>query len=491
MGRETSWRMAAWLVGTLATMLTASASAASGAMPLSGAGASPIAAGLSGVTAGALALPGRSDVRAVTMPGRSNVTRFHCQEPGAEFECYGPRQIRAAYGFNALLREGKDGSGQTIVIIDAFQDPTLSSDLSSFDSAFNLAAPPSFEVVAPFGLTPFEPANPNQVGWSGEIALDVEWAHAIAPGAKLILALAPSNSNGDMVSTERYVIEHNLGDVVSMSFGETEGCTAPTLQEEEHNLFKTAVNQGMTLVSGTGDWGAAQFTCEETGFLSSPAVATPSSDPNVTAVGGTRLVARLTSGRYESESVWNESETEEGAGGGGFSSLYAAPKYQRGVSGISSQRGVPDITYDAAAHGGLVVAWGSRGTPGEFWIFSGTSEGTPQWAALTAIADQVAGRRLGNINPALYQIGQRSLARYALHDITVGNNSYAGVTGYAAGPGWDAASGWGSPKASRLVKDLVLSGAESGDQSSAIRGASVKPRPNIAGAGKGRGFKPL
>jgi subtilase family serine protease len=237
-----------------------------------------------------------------------------------------PAPVRRVYEFSSLIGEGKEGSGQTIVVIDAYQDPTLSSDLTSFASAFKLPAPSSLQVVAPFGITPFEPADHNQVVWSGEIALDVEWAHAIAPGAKLVLALAPSSKDSDLVATERYVVEHNLGEVISMSYGETEGSDPVALTEEDHMVFKTAVNQGMTLVSGAGDTGAAALNCEETAFLPTPTVEVPASDPNVTAVGGTALIAKLTSGGYESESVWNEPE-EEGAGGGGFSSIYAALRY--------------------------------------------------------------------------------------------------------------------------------------------------------------------
>jgi subtilase family serine protease len=472
------------LVGMLIALLTGFGTAAFGATPIALGPALP-GGSRSGVEH--MSVQEGPPVRPAGRARPDTGARFHCQEPGAEYECYGPRQIRTAYRFNALLKAGKDGSGETIVIIDGSQSPTLSSDLASFDSAFGLPAP-NLEIVAPFGITPWDPsAEPIQIVASAEISLDVEWAHAIAPGAKLVLALAPTNSNADFVATERYVIEHNLGDVISMSFGETEGCEAPTLQEEEHDLFKTAVDQGMTVIASAGDFGSAEFNCEETGFLPAPTVATPASDPNVTAVGGTALIARLRSGKYESESVWNE-ESEGEAGGGGFSLLYPAPKYQQGVSGITSQRGVPDISYDGANHGGVVVAWGSSGEPNEFWVFGGTSAGAPQWAALTAIADQVAQRRLGNINPALYAIGKSNRAPQAFHDITVGNNDFPPVTGYAAAPGWDAASGWGSPQASKLVKDLVSSNAEHGDQSSPINKRASSSNP---GAGKEHRFKPF
>jgi subtilase family serine protease len=124
-------------------------------------------------------------------------------------------------------------------------------------------------------------------------------------------------------------------------------------------------------------------------------------------------------------------------------------------------------------------------------VFSGTSVGTPQWAALTAIADQVAQRRLGNINPALYAIGQGKRAVVAFHDITVGNNSFQSVPGYAATPGWDAASGWGSPKARNLVSKLASSQAENGDQSNAGQGEQNQARPRRPSVEKAHTVKPL
>jgi subtilase family serine protease len=360
--------------------------------------------------------------------------------------------MRAAYGFTSLIGHGEDGRGRTIVVIVADQDPTLSTDLAAFDSQFGLPAPPSFKVVAPFGITPFEPGNPEQLIASSEIAIDVEWSHAIAPGANIVLALGRSGSASDLVATERYVVEHNLGDVVSMSYGETEECMPAELLETEHAIFRRGVKRGMTFVASAGDNGAAVPECPPgEGFLPHPGVFAPASDPNVTGVGGTSLQANLSSGEYESESVWNG---EGGAGGGGFSALYATPRFQEGVPPIGTKRGVPDVAYDAGVSGGVIVAWGSSGEPNEFWTFGGTSIGAPQWAGLTAIADQAAGQRLGNINPELYSIAGKHYS-HTFYDITEGNNSFAGITGYSAAPGWDAVSGWGSPIASFLVPELA------------------------------------
>jgi subtilase family serine protease len=123
----------------------------------------------------------------------------------------------------------------------------------------------------------------------------------------------------------------------------------------------------------------------------------------------------------------------------------------------------------------VIVADSNIEEGAEFFIFSGTSSGTPQWAALTAITDQLAGRRLGNINPALYAIAQGSRASRALHDITTGNNNFGPVTGYPAGTGWDAVTGWGSPNAGKLAALLASSTAETGDQSSRVTAQRLRP----------------
>jgi subtilase family serine protease len=380
---------------------------------------------------------------------------FHCQSPSATFKCYGPAQIRKAYSIQPLIDNGQDGSGMTITIIDAFQNPTMASDLASFDSAFGLPAPPSFRIIAPFGITPFDPTNPNQVGWSSEIAIDVEWAHAVAPGAKIVLALSPSDADADLTATEGYVINHGIGDVISMSFGEAEQCMNRLLRQQEHTLFDRANARGVTLFAGSGDQGAAQFTCSGSSYIK--AVSTPASDPDVTAVGGTDLHADLTTGAYRNESVWNEPAfAPTSSGGGGFSSLYSRPRFQNSVEGVGSMRGVPDVTYSASIVDGIIVSWGSSGSPGEFWVFGGTSVGSPQWAGIAAIADQSTRRRLGNINPTLYALSltARSGAN-SFHDITSGNNAFPPISGYSARRGWDAASGLGSPIATNLVAGLA------------------------------------
>jgi subtilase family serine protease len=366
--------------------------------------------------------------------------------------CYGPDQIRAAYDIQSVLDGGTTGADQTIVIVDAFQSPTIQKDLAAFDAIWNIPAPPSFNIIAPDGLTPFDVTSPNQVGWSAEISLDVEWAHAVAPGANIDLVLAKSNDDADILSATRYAVDHDLGDVISQSFGEAEACMDPTLIEQQHQVFAQATAKGITLFASSGDQGAAQPTCDGKSLMLS--ASTPASDPQVTGVGGTHLLADAHTGVYGSESVWND---DFGAGGGGFSTIYRRPGYQAPVQGNNKQRGVPDVAYNGDVRGGVVAAW-SVLFPANvvaFFIFGGTSAGSPQWAGIVALADQKGGHRLGAINKTLYHIGKSDGYGAAFHDITSGNNSFEGVAGFDAVAGWDAATGLGTPDVANLIPLLL------------------------------------
>jgi subtilase family serine protease len=418
----------------------------------------------------------------------SHYELFTCQVGLAPGEsCYDPYQMRHAYNIDTLINAGFTGKGKTIVIIDAFQDPALVTDLKYFNSFYGLPSlnglngPPNhdlgtFTQIAPDGLGPFDPV------WAGEITLDVEWSHAIAPGANIVLVLAKSNSDADILSATKYAVDHNLGDVISQSFGENESCMDPSLLAQQHQVFADATLKNITIFASAGDFGSEQPTCD--GLSIVHAAATPASDPLVTAVGGTELHAagyclpvlgcnpatNPAPGTYQGEVVWNEPPF--GAGGGGFSVLYDEPSYQKGTIHGGEQRGEPDVSYSAAVlHGVLTRFFGS------WYLFGGTSAGSPQWAAILAIADQKAGYNLGFINKALYHIGQAP-PHYSVSffDITSGNNSFLGkVPGFGAGAGWDAASGLGSPITDQLVNYLIHF-VSPGDGISTV--AVSKPHPN-------------
>lgn len=413
---------------------------------------------------------------------------FGCQLPGGPTDvfCYGPQQVRTAYGVDKLLGKGFDGRGRTIVIIDAFQSPTMADDLALFDAVFGLPDP-VFHQVAPQGLTPFDPNDDNMVGWSGEIALDVEWAHAIAPAAKILLVLAKSNDDADILAATKWAVDHNAGDVISQSFGESEDCVDPAIASATHDVFRQATRKGITLFASAGDEGSAEPSCDGKGWVKDASA--PASDPLVTGVGGTELFAAPDNfcvdadgnqvpcppsvppaGAWQSEVTWDELMDDpvigpldgDVAGGGGFSSQFRRPDFQDGFRGIPNRsRGVPDISYSASINHGVIVAWG-----GDFWLFGGTSAGSPQWAGLIAIADQMAHRRLGTINPALYALGGSSFfSKAVFHDITDGQNgvtepnedkSLVTIPGFEAKRGWDAATGLGSPKADKLLPALIV-----------------------------------
>jgi subtilase family serine protease len=394
--------------------------------------------------------------------GKADATgTFPCQDPSYIVHCYGPKQIRAAYAIEPLLHEDINGRGRTIVIIDAFQSPTIRQDLQAFDQVFGLNSA-KLNIIAPDGLTPFDPNDPNQVGWAEEISLDVEWAHAVAPDATIDLVLAKSYQDADIISVTKYAVDHNLGDVISQSFGENESCTNPALLAEEHAIFQEAMNKRITVLASSGDNGAAQQTCDGTSWTL--AVSWPASDPLVTGVGGTQLFANQHTGSYMGEVAWNEPQFQI-ASGGGFSVIYKRPSYQKDVV-ASDQRGVPDVAYDAALNGGVLVAIsvipsGAEGGP--FHIIGGTSAGSPQWAGLVALGDQLAGHRLGFLNPTIYRIGESHSYLQGFHDILFGNNTIqlpdtqgnpVTIQGFSTQKGWNAVTGWGSPKAAGLLPML-------------------------------------
>jgi subtilase family serine protease len=393
----------------------------------------------------------------------SDVT-FNCQQPTAAIFCYGPKQIRNAYNIQGLLNAGITGKHRTIVIIDAFGNPYIQSDLQIFDQTFGLPDP-KLNIIYPDGQTPFDINNADMVGWSGEISLDVEWAHAVAPDATIDLVLSRSDFDSDIYSATKYVVDHNLGDVISQSFGEGETCASTdTLNNaqflaQQDALFKKATEKGITVLASSGDDGDAQPTCDGSSFFVS--VSSPASDPFVTAVGGTNLNADLTTGAYQSEVAW---EDGFGESGGGFSTVYSRPGYQEHVPGIGSFRGVPDVAYNAGVVGGVLTHWGVGNVvfaglgatdPRVFFIFGGTSAGSPQWAGITALADQKAGRRLGFLNPAIYSIGKSDGYAKGFHDITSGDNDALGTGFYFTSKGWDPVTGWGSPNVSNLVTLLI------------------------------------
>ena len=384
------------------------------------------------------------------------------------FPCYSPQEMQQAYGLTPLLEAGYNGAGQTIVIIDSFGSPTIEQDLKNFDFGYGLPDPPSFTVLAPLGTVPFDPGSSAQISWAKETSLDVEWAHAMAPGASIVLLTSPVDQNEgvpglpEFLALERYALDHHMGQIISQSWGATEntlfGAAGQKVLSDFNSFYQRAAMENVTVIAGSGDFGSANL--DTSGKLYHfPAVLFPASSPFVTAVGGTSLYAD-TQGNYQSETVWNDSS---GASGGGVSQHFAEPRYQYLLPAavqatLNGYRGIPDVAYNADGSTPILAYFGFFPNPSmnAYYTIAGTSEGAPSWAGIVADANQFAGRPLGFLNPKLYAIGENSEYLQLFHDMTVGNNAYVkGIPGYSATVGWDFTTGWGSPNLSGLISELA------------------------------------
>ena len=382
--------------------------------------------------------------------------------------CYTPLQYHTAYDLNPLYSAGITGAGRTIDIIDAFGSPTIANDVATFDAQFGL--PAVNLTIDQFGtIPPFDPTNSTMVGWALETTLDVEYAHAMAPGAKIVLAETPvaevEGTSGlpQMMDAEQSLINQGIGDVISQSFGATEN-TFPGFSSGNFSsllnlryAFKDAFLHGVTVVAGSGDQGATNAESDGSTLYPMPVNSWPSSDPLVTSVGGTMLNLDNNGNRLSPDVVWNDGF---GAGGGGESAVFGRPLFQAGVAGVvGSHRGTPDISMTAAVNGAAWIYLSFAGEGGPGWnLVGGTSEATPIFAGVVALADQLAGHRLGDINPELYLLGalsQHTKIPTGIVDVTSGNNSFAGVTGFNATTGYDLASGWGTIDGNQFVHALA------------------------------------
>jgi subtilase family serine protease len=398
--------------------------------------------------------------------------------PGAT--CYTPAQLQVAYGITPLLGRGIDGRGETVVLPELAETrlhpplvTNLRQDMAGFDHLFHLPAARMRVVTALAGAS---------APWLafGEEVLDVELVHALAPGATLVILLLPStslhNTPGAVAAAVAGLrLGPALGSVMSISAaGQIGGehCVSRAQAGRVNAALQAAADRGMTVVAASGDIGAAAYQCDLYSALTGTAPVSPgkgvgllASDPLVLSAGGTSLTASHATGAWVSETAWGLASGNPGnqggsfqASGGGFSQLFARPAYQAGVPGTGATRGVPDVSADASDRTGVAVVF-STGTRDTVQSHGGTSASAPIWAALIALADQYAGRHLGFVNPAIYQIARGPHYHQAFHDITTGNNTVqfppTTITGYQATPGWDPVTGWGSPNAQVLIPLLA------------------------------------
>jgi subtilase family serine protease len=357
---------------------------------------------------------------------------------------YTPTEILTAYSYAGITFSGGtvpgNGAGQTIAIVDAYNDPGIITDANTFSSyydlpQFNGSGGPTLTVTGPGGVTPTA-TDPAGDDWALETSLDVEWAHALAPEANILLVEADSDSDiSYLMAAVQYATSQADVSVVSMSWGNAE--SGITDSQWDSTVSTPAGHQGITFVSSAGDTGTPG------GY--------PAYSPNVLAVGGTSLT--LSNGAYGSETTWNTSSTE--ATGGGISTQELEPSYQDAVvpsaDTNNGHRAMPDVAFDADPNTGVAIVdsedYGSS-TPWIDGLIGGTSFGAPSWAALIAIADQGrATEGLGTLDgvsqtlPEIYTMPSTNL-----HDITTGNNNT-----YSATTGYDLVTGRGTPVASSVV----------------------------------------
>jgi subtilase family serine protease len=379
----------------------------------------------------------------------STPSQKYCVEFGF-YHCLTPQQVETAYNLSPLYSRGITGKGETIVIVDSFGSPTIKHDLAVFDKQFKLPAPPSFKIITPSGKIPkWNKNNSDMTGWGGETTLDVEYSHTIAPGANILLVETPvSETEGvtgfpQIVEAENYVIKHHLGDVISQSFSATEQTFTGLGQINRYHLRSAYVQaaaekDGPTVLAASGDSGVADVKLNGETYYTHRVTSWPDSDPLVTGVGGTELVAGK--GSTFTSVAWNDTYnghlgdgTVPYASGGGLSVLFTRPSYQNGVKNlVGSARGVPDVSMNGACSSPVFTyqSFPQAGTPAGWYPSCGTSEATPEFAGIVALADQVAGHPLGIINPTLYKLSEEKAP--GIVPVTSGDNTVTFVQGTPA-----------------------------------------------------------
>jgi hypothetical protein len=387
---------------------------------------------------------------------------------------YTPEQIRTAYGINNL---SLDGTGQTIAIVDAYDDPAIFQALDTFDAQFGLTSsgPTLYDQYGPASsfltvlnqsgqATPLPGTDPSGAGtsnWEVETALDVEWVHAIAPGAQIILVEANSQSLADLMTSVRTAASQPGVSVVSMSWGFPEGLGVVQEDEVLYDSYLTtpAGHQGVTFVASAGDYGTAD--------LEYPAVS-----PNVVAIGGTSLSLNADNS-YNSETGWGYNAASMGGtfiGSGGGVSLYETePAFQQSVQS-TGYRTAPDVSLIADPGTGAWIADPYNLAADNPWeVVGGTSLSAPAWAGIITLANQgrtAAGMpTLNSASPTQTQEALYNLPESDFNDVTTGSN------GFSAGVGYDLVTGLGTPVAKRLVPDLAAyNGAVSSHRSVTVSG---------------------
>jgi subtilase family serine protease len=369
--------------------------------------------------------------------------------------CVSPGILQSAYHIDTLHKQGYTGKGQTVVIIVSYGSPTLQEDLDEFSSHYGLPQK-KIKILSPLGTVPFNESDYDMSGWAMETSLDVQSVHAVAPDADIVVLTSPvAETEGtvgltEFLQLEQYAVNNNLGQIISQSWGASEA-TFTTTQDKQFlqtfaNFYReSTLNKGITFVAGSGDFGATDVINEQLTMSTEQTVGFPADCPWVLVVGGTTLKSK--NGNI-SEMGWSGS-------GGGISKIFDAPDYQQTYlpSGIRSQANGKHTDPDISANGDSSTGFGIVYS-GRWSMVGGTSASAPAWAGMIALANQIASKPLGFVNPKIYQLAASSQYKSMFRDVTVGNNSYHGVKGFDATSGYDLVTGWGVPLADQLLPAL-------------------------------------
>ncbi len=445
--------------------------------------------------------------------------------------CFNPLAIQNSYDIAATYGLNNQGLGKTIAVVDSFGSTTIRQDLGVFNTAFGLphlcgetgpsdpsancpsTTQPRFDIIQIQGGPPPVPPPPNNgTGlenhnlWNVEIALDVQWAHAVAPKANIMLVTTPTaevlgvQGFQQMMNAEDALILNHQVDVISQSFGAGEGTFNNGLAslKQLRKTFQDARANHVTIFASSGDGGttnAMKVPVKTPGVIPYQSVIWPASDPLVTATGGTYLCTNAVTGiGVDSVSPPGQCQAHVGdrepawiPSGGGYSIYFSKPAFQDVLTPANSSyvgsspgapgpnqnmRGIPDVAYNASSGAGVLVyvtesTTNNQAGPGGlkcpngspcstgWYVVGGTSAASPQWAGLLALADAQGGHDLGYINPALYRLFAGPTYHTDFYDPTVNCNQTTSIPGWCANPGWDAVTGIGTPDAAKLIPDLI------------------------------------
>ncbi len=379
--------------------------------------------------------------------------------------CLGPADFARIYDLEPLYAQGIDGTGRKIAIVGRSQIDV--ADVRSFRSRF--ALPPHDPEIVVNGDDPgFWDKSEEQ-----EADLDVEWSGAVAPGAAVTFVISHSTDTTDGVDlSAQYIVDQNLADVMSTSFGDCESDMGTTNLTFYAHLWAQAAAQGITSFVSSGDAGFAGCNGGDDLKPSGAAVNGVASCDHVVAVGGTQFdeagqaalywtdkpdaATGLSVISYIPEKGWNESQTSGGHGlwasGGGVSAVYAKPSWQAGPGvPADAKRDLPDVSLAAATHDGYFIFQSDNGGAA---TIGGTSASSPAMAGIMALIVQKTGERQGNANRGFYPLAAAQSAgtgAAVFHDITSGDSDLVGLTGGTCGPGFDLVTGLGSVDAFALA----------------------------------------